>query len=100
MAYDNTTTNSAPLAAPLDQLGFTSRHGDGRINLWSPAAVGGDYEAQCRAGREFAAEAIEHIRDSGNVPALAGIARAIAESGTFGGVEVGFFTAVSEQLAR
>lgn len=100
MAYDNTTTNSAPIASPLDLLGFTSRRENGSVNLWDPAPVGGDYEAQCRAGREFAAEAIEHIRDSGNVPVLAGIARAIAESGTFGGVEVGFFTAVSDQLAR
>lgn len=100
MAYDANTTNSAPMAASLDQLSFTSPRENGAINLWSPAAIGGDYEAQCRAGREFAAEAIEHIRDSGNVPALVGIARAIAESGTFGGVEVGFFTAVSEQIAQ
>ncbi len=98
MAYDNTTTDSALMAAPLDQLGFTSRDAEGRISLWDPTNIEGDYDAQCHAGRKLAAEAISYIRESANATLLAGVARAIAERGDFGGIEVGFFTAVSERL--
>jgi hypothetical protein len=62
--------------------------------------VAGDWATQCGAGREHAREAIEYIRATGNAAMLPGIVRAIAERGAFGGVEIGFFTGISTEIAH
>jgi hypothetical protein len=104
MANDTTNTESGSPAVPkeprLDPLSFTSRReGDG-INLWSPAEVAEDWAAQCRAGREHGCAAVDYIRSTNDAAMLPGIVRTIAERGTFGGVEVGFFAALSMILAQ
>lgn len=103
MATETSTIETADTAVPttpgVEQLSFTSRRPDDTgINLWSPADVGSGWDAQCRAGRDYGYEAADYIRATGDAAALGGIVRTIAERGTFGGVETGFFAALSMSL--
>ena len=97
-----TETNRAALSATLSvgQLSFTGRRADGGINLWSPDEVPDDWGEQCRLGREYGREAVDYIRETHSAAVLPGIVRTIAERDTFGGVEVGFFTALSVAVAN
>ena len=93
------TAATAVSAMPtLGLLSFTTCRADGSTNLWSPADVVGDWDAQCRAGRKLGDEACHHIFATGNVPLIPSIVRAIVERGSFGGVETGFFSAITERL--
>ena len=95
------TAAAAVSATPgVGQLSFAGRRpDDSGIKLWSPGDVGSDWDAQCRAGQEYGREAADYIRSTGDAAALGGIVRTIAERGTFGGVEAGFFAALSMSLA-
>lgn len=88
-------TMTCPIAAA--DLAFARSHPDGRLDPWCHD-VAGDWGAQCQAGRAFAADFLEHLRSTDNIPLLPAIARRITERGTFGGVECGFFTALAERL--
>ena len=90
--------SSSIAALPLSGLSFTGRHTDGRADLWCHE-VQGDWAALCAAGREFGREACHHIQTTGDAALLSAIVRTIAERGSFGGVEVGFFATLSEELA-
>lgn len=84
----------------LGQLSFIGRLADNRINLWSPAEVASDWDAQCRRGREYGREAVEYVREMNDAAMLPVVLRTIAERSTFGGVEVGFFAAASMSLTE
>lgn len=104
MATDTSTIELAAAAEPaspaaVGQLSFTGRRADNGVNLWSPAEVAGEWAQQCRVGREYGREAVDYIRETGDAAMLPGIVRTIAERGTFGGVELGFFAAVSMSVA-
>ncbi|MBW6523284.1 hypothetical protein KZ810_07200 [Sphingomonas sp. RHCKR47] len=105
MATETSTIETAATAVPatpgVGQLSFTGRRpDDSGVDLWAPADVGGGWAAECDAGREYGREAVDYIRSSGDAAALGGIVRTIAERGTFGGVEAGFFAALSMSLAE
>ena len=96
-----TAAKAPPTTLNVAQLSFTSRgQEDTGIDLWSPRPVDGGWADQCRAGRALGHEAIEYIQQTGDAAMLPGVVRAIVERGTFGGVEVGFFTAVSVALVE
>lgn len=103
MAGFDTITENMPIGGEalllLAQLRFTATHSDGRIDFWRPEANDGDWAAQCQQGREYAAEMVEYVAGSGNGAALPAIVRRIAERSEFGGVEAGFFTALSMRLS-
>jgi hypothetical protein len=90
---------SLSATSTLADLTFTGRRTDGVVNLWDHN-VEGDWDTQCSMGRDFGREACLYIRLTGNVTLLPAIVRTINEQGSFGGVEVGFFTALSEQLVQ
>lgn len=102
MANQFTSTDSkgaaAPTATSLNALCFTAERPDGGVDLWRPAEVDGGWQKQNAVGRGYADEAITYIRAANDGAMLPGIVRAIAKRGTFGGVEVGFFAALSERL--
>jgi hypothetical protein len=92
---------AVPAMASVAQLSFTGRRADdSEINLWSPAEVTGDWDAQCRAGREYGYEAANYIRSSGDAAMLGGVVRAIVERGNVGEIEAGFFSALSMSRAN
>ena len=102
MASDFSTIETAAAAEPMmpnmGQLSFTAPLAGGGVDLWSPAEVVGGWDVQCRAGRKLAEEAVHHLTAAENVPLLPGIVRRIVERGTFGGVEVWFFSVIAEEL--
>jgi hypothetical protein len=105
MDTDFATTKTAVPAVPatpsVGQLSFTGRRADDSgVNLWAPADIAGNWGQQCRAGREYGREAVDYIRSTGDAAALGAIVRAIMERRTFGGVEAGFFAAVSAGLTE
>jgi hypothetical protein len=103
MAANTSTIETAATAVPathgVGQLSFTGPQPDDTgVNLWNPADVGSDWAEQCRRGRSYGHEAVEYIRSTGDAAALGGIVQAVMSRGTFGGVEAGFFAAVSMSL--
>jgi hypothetical protein len=85
--------------ASAEQLSFTSRREDENLDLWSPADSHADWLAQCRAGRSYGHELVEYVRETNDAALLQGIVQRMAERRTFGGIEAGFFAAVSMALA-
>jgi len=104
MATEFTTTESnlaAGSATPtLGHLPFTGLRADEGVAVWSPPEVSGDWAEQCIVGREFGNAAVDYIRASGDHALLSAVVRAIADRGTFTGVEAGFFSRVSISLAQ
>lgn len=94
-----TEVSALPQPRSARQLSFTSRRVDGGINLWSPTEVGDDRAEQSRVGREYGRKAADYIRARNNGAMLPGVVRKIVERGSFGGLEVGFFAALSMILA-
>jgi hypothetical protein len=94
-----TATVAAEVAPDLGQLSFTGRRADDSgVDLWAPPPVTGGWIEECRVGRSYGHEAVEYIREANDAAALGGIVQAIIKRGTYGGVEAGFFAAVSMSL--
>lgn len=89
---------AAPAVPTVDQLSFTAGRLEDGVTLWSPSSIPTGWAEQCGLGRELAREAIDYIAASYDSALLPGIVRTIVERGSFGGVEAGFFTEISEQL--
>ena len=105
MATDTHTIENAAAAEPttptVGQLSFTGRRADDSgVDLWSPAEIGSDWVKQCRRGRSYGYEAVKYIRETNDAAMLQGVVRAMAKHGIFGGVEAGFFAALSMSLAE
>ena len=66
---------------------------------WAIEARTGDYVADAALGRSLADEVANVIRTTANPAAFVRIVEAIVKRGEFDGVEVGFFTGLSEKLA-
>lgn len=103
MATHSLITETAAVAAEvapgLGQLSFAGRRADDSgLNLWAPPAVAGDWIEQCRIGRGYGYEAVEYIQEANDAAALGGIVQAIIQRGEYGGLEAGFFAAVSMSL--
>ncbi len=96
---ENATAPIALDATARDQLCFIATQPGGGTNMWSPPLVEGDWAAQCQFGRDLGHQAAEYIRESDDAAMLPSVVRVMVERGTFGGVEIGFFTAISMQLA-
>jgi len=58
----------------------------------------GDWAADNRAGREAAIICIRHMVENGTPNHLCQVVRGMISKGRFGGVEVGFFTAIGIML--
>lgn len=83
----------------VGQLSFVGRRpDDSGANLWNPGEVPGGWIEQVRRGRSYGHEAVEYIREAGDCAMLQGVVHAMAQRGTFGGVEAGFFGALSASL--
>ena len=104
MATETLITEShsaSVLAAPrLDQLSFTRQRTDDSMNFWRPREVSGGWIERLREGHALGREAIDYIRASGDAAMLQGVVRTIADRGTFGAIEVGFFAALSLAIAE
>lgn len=84
------STAAKPASVSLPFAGFVA----GRLNLWVPEPSG-SYAADCAKGREYAAAAIEHMARTGDYPLLGRIVLQITKLGRFGGLEIGFMSAVA-----
>jgi hypothetical protein len=91
------TANTQTDTSALEALNFVGRDSGERLDLWRHG-LQGDWETLCSAGRRFGREACDYVRATDNASLVPGIVRTIAERGSFGGVEVGFFTELSIQL--
>jgi hypothetical protein len=78
-------------------LSFASIEGE-RLQLWQPVRTG-DYASNCRQGQAYGREMVARLQADGGGPLLGQVCQAIGAQGVFGGVEVGFFAAVSEAAA-
>jgi hypothetical protein len=67
-----------------------------RSNLWAPQRSD-DWGRDCTAGRGYAHELLQRIRDTGHTPLLGHVCGAM-DRAAWGGVEVGFFQELAEQL--
>jgi hypothetical protein len=101
MATDTPNTPSEQTAPSLPpssaELSFVQRLPDGRLHHWHHVADS-DWGEDCSLGRERARELASYIQQSGDCSILPAIVRTIAGQGTFGGVEVGFFTMLAMEL--
>ncbi len=96
---ENATAPIALAASARDQLCFIATQPGGGATMWSPPSVEGDWAAQCEVGRDLGQQAVDYIRQSDDAAILPSVVRAMVERGSFDGVEVGFFAAISMQLA-
>ena len=71
----------------------------GALDLWAPDR-NGDYGSDCQAGRAFAQAAIEHMVSTAAPILLGNIVKQIIERAQYDGVEVGFFTEISQAAMR
>ena len=69
------------------------------MDCWSTKATG-DWTIDCATGRGYAEEMLNCIRTKQNPTGLGHIVKAMVGHGQWGGVEVGFFQRVSEELLR
>jgi hypothetical protein len=67
------------------------------VDLW-PAQPAGKYSEANAIGRTRAQELIDVMRRTGSVVLLTHVFEAIAKKGQFGGMEIGFFHALSLEL--
>jgi hypothetical protein len=97
-APNTTPEQNAPSLRPSSaDLSFVQRHPDGRLHHWLHVAAGA-WGEDCSLGRDRGREVASYIRQSGDCSILPAIVRTIAGQGTFGGVEVGFFTMLAMEL--
>lgn len=89
-----------------DHVSFVSRQAQrphpiaqDTVDYWSPQ-VTGDWSTDCATGRRYADEMLARIRKNENPTALGHIVKAMVGHGQWGGVEVGFFQRLSEDLLR
>ena len=66
-------------------------------SMWSPERSG-NYARDCATGRLYASELAEYVRLTGRLHTMSFVAQAIAASGEWGGVEIGFFTGISAAM--
>lgn len=64
------------------------------FSMWAPK-VGSEYTANCATGRQYAAEMIDHVEQTGFAPILVDIVRAMPRGDALGGVEIGFLTGIA-----
>lgn len=74
----------------LATLSFAQQRTDGTVDLW-PAGELGDYVTENDLGRKIANELVSYMREQRAPMVLGHVAKAISESGRFGGREIGFF---------
>lgn len=83
-------TAPKPASASLPFAGLVA----GRLSLWMPEPSE-SYAADCAKGHEYAAAAIEYMVRTGDYPLLGRIVQQITRLGRFGGLEIGFMSAVA-----
>jgi hypothetical protein len=67
-----------------------------RASLWQPATTG-NWAEDNATGREHAEALLHLIAETNTHPMLGQVVQAIAKSGQWGGVEVGFFQRIAER---
>lgn len=81
-------------------LSFISVDDDGAVKYWVPGRTEA-WDVDCAAGRKAAVELITYIKESQDQRIMALVTSAIAaEEKLAEGVEVGFFTALSQFAVR
>ena len=85
-----------PARLALKALPFVKCDGEA-IDLWAPAATS-DWARDNATGRTMATALRSYIRVWGNAGLVGHIAKAIADKGLHGGVEVGFWHAIGDGL--
>jgi len=71
------------------QLTFVTCGRDGRNNLWVPERPP-EYAAACAMGRDYGAELISHIQETGDPSIFGAVIRAMMNCGIYEGAEAGF----------
>lgn len=66
-------------------------------SLWVPERDG-RYDRDCATGRFYASELVEFIRATGRTHLFGFVGQAIARSGQWGGVEIGFYSEIAQHL--
>lgn len=82
----------------LADLTFVTRKSDGTLDLWTPERPE-LYAVANAMGRDYAAELLMMIRHSNNPVLFGAVIRAIARSGEYGAVEIGFCHSIGVELA-
>ncbi len=83
---------------PLSQLSFAVAESK-RVNLW-PEVQTGTYSEACQIGKARAAELLDYMQRNDSPFVLGHVADAIAQRGSVGGVETGFFQVIAERALR
>lgn len=88
MSYRNRIVNS---------LDFVSENAGG-LRLWASCDEAQHWAVQCQIGRERAEKLISFMSENQDPSLLGRVVQHMVECGKFGGVETGFFQAISTAM--